>query len=210
MAVRALQGWRLFAVLALAVSAAICLALPRTDFHTARGTEHIILHSVHCALPLFILAFVASSLAALVPGRLSRWLLANRRYIGLAFAVGMAWHVSFVAYSFAAFGRQLNLTAIALDLTALAFLIAMTLTSFSAFSRYLSPAAWRRLHKSGAYAIWLVATYIFLGSARSGGDRFHVAALVVLLVAWGLRVLSWIRMRLDRALTSREPSRERR
>jgi len=196
MAVRVPRGWRLFSLLALTVSAAICAALPRTDFHSARGTEHIILHSVHCALPFFVLAFVASSLAALFPGRLSRWLLANRRYLGLSFAVGMAWHLGFVAYSFAAFGRQLNLTIITLDLIALAFLIAMTLTSFAVFSRHLTAAAWRRLHKSGAYAIWLLATDIYFDSVRHGTDRFHLAALCVLLAAWGLRVLAWTQTRL--------------
>jgi methionine sulfoxide reductase heme-binding subunit len=194
-AVKLLRGWRLFGVLAATVSAAICTALPRTDFRSARGTEHIILHSVHCALPFFVLAFVASSLAVLFPGRLSRWLLSNRRYFGLTFAVGMAWHVSFVAYSFAVFGRGLNFIAIALDLTALAFLIAMTLTSFAVFSRHLSTAAWRTLHKSGAYAIWLVATDIFFDSVRTRPDAFHVAALSVMAGAWGLRVLAWIRTR---------------
>jgi len=195
MAVKVPAGWRLFGVLALSVSAAICAELPRTDFHSARGTEHIILHSVHCALPFFVLAFVASSLVVLAPGRLSRWLLANRRYFGLAFAVGMAWHLSFVAYSFAAFGRTLNFTALALDLTALAFLVAMTLTSFAAFSRYLSAAAWKTLHKSGAYAIWLVATDIFFDSVRTRADRFHLTGLGVLLGAFALRVLAWMRAR---------------
>jgi methionine sulfoxide reductase heme-binding subunit len=200
---RVLQGWRLFWALAFIVSAAILAAVPRTDFGSAHGMEHIILHSVHCALPFFVLAFVASSLATLFPGRLSRWLLANRRYLGLTFAVGMGWHLGFVAYSFGVFGRQLNFTAIALDATALAFLIAMTLTSFRVFSRYLSATAWRRLHKCGAYVIWLVATEIFFDGVRSGGDRFHIAGLCVLLAAWALRVIAWLRRKTIRSADSR-------
>ena len=193
MASRALAGWRLFWVLALAVSAAICLGLARTNLHSAHGTERIILHSVRCALPFFVVAFVASSLASLFPSRPTRWLLANRRYFGLAFAVGMAWHLSFVAYYFIAFGNPLKFTAIVLDLIGVAFLTAMTLTSFRWCARHLSQVNWKRLHKVGIYAIWLLVTYIYFGSVRSGPDRLHKVGLSVLLAAWLLRVIAWMR-----------------
>jgi hypothetical protein len=81
-----LESWRLFWMLALTVSTAICLGLPFADFHTWRGTEFIILHAVLCALPFFLVAFTASSLATLWRSRRTRWLLSNRRYFGLAFA----------------------------------------------------------------------------------------------------------------------------
>src|ERR1700719_910729 len=53
---QAIGSWRLFWALALATSTAICLGLPSTDFHSARGSEFIILRSVRCALPLFLVA----------------------------------------------------------------------------------------------------------------------------------------------------------
>jgi len=191
-------SWRLFWLLALAVSAAICLGLPSTDFHSARGTTPIILRSVRCALPLFVLAFTASSLATLWPGRMTRWLLANRRYIGLAFAFGMAWHFSVVAWSiwnFGLYASGLNVRVTALDVVGLTFLCLMTLTSFRFGARHLAAAGWRRLHKTGVYAIWFVATYIYLGSVRHGGDILHDAAFALLLVAWLLRVAAWTKRR---------------
>jgi methionine sulfoxide reductase heme-binding subunit len=192
---KVLESWRLFWVLALAVSAAIALGLPGTDFHSGRGLEHIILRSVRCALPLFLIAFTASSLATLWPSRSTRWLLRNRRYIGLAFAFGMGWHFSFVAYSIILFGNQLNPRATALDLFGLAFLLMMTVTSFRWCARHLSPANWRRLHKTGVYVIWFVATYIYLGNVRGGGDPLHYAGLSLLLAAWLLRVAAWTKRR---------------
>jgi methionine sulfoxide reductase heme-binding subunit len=152
--------------------------------------EFIIVHSVRCALPFLVVAFVASSLATLWPSRVTRWLLSNRRYVGLAFAFGMAWHLSFVAYTFAAFGNQLGATALTLDLIGVCFLIAMTLTSFRWCARHLSLVNWKRLHKVGIYAIWLLATYIYFGSVRSSPDHLHEAGLSVLLAAWVLRIVA--------------------
>jgi methionine sulfoxide reductase heme-binding subunit len=192
---RGLESWRLFWVLALIVSVAIALGLPSTDFRSGHGLERIILRSVRCALPLFVIAFTASSLATLWPSRATRWLLANRRYFGLAFAFGMAWHLSFVAYSIILFGNQLNARATAADVIGLVFLLLLTLTSFRFGARRLSRANWRRLHKTGVYAIWFLATYIYLGNVRGGGDRLHYAGLTVLLVAWLLRVAAWIKQR---------------
>jgi sulfoxide reductase heme-binding subunit YedZ len=152
--------------------------------------EFIIKHSVRCALPSFLLAFTASSVATLWPGPLSHWLLRNRRYFGLAFAYGMALHFAFVGYSVLFFGNRLNSTVTALDLTGATFLIAMTLTSFHWLARRLSLANWRRLHKAGAYAIWLLATYIYVSDVRYERDAGHALVASVFLAAWILRIVS--------------------
>lgn len=192
----ALNSWRLFWVLAAAATFADALQLPYTDFSTARGTESIVVYSAHCALPLFLLAFTASSLAVLWSGRPTRWLLANRRYIGLSFAYAMACHLTLVAYYLGRFGNHINFRAELADVVGLLFLLAMTLTSFRAVSRHLSARSWRRLHKSGAYAIWLLMLYIFQAGARGDRDLYHWAGIAVLLLAWALRVLAWRKARL--------------
>jgi DMSO/TMAO reductase YedYZ heme-binding membrane subunit len=189
---KTIQSWRLFWLLALGISAAVCQALPLTDFHSAPGMEYVILRSVRCALPLFLLAFTASSLAILWPSGTTRWLLSNRRYFGLAFAFGMAWHLSFVGYTELSFGINLRALPLTADLVGFMFLIAMTLTSFRWSARRLGPANWRRLHKAGAYAIWLLTLYIYQGGARSHQDLFHFATLGVLLAAGGVRVAAWL------------------
>lgn len=197
--VKAVESWRLFWLLALATSVAICLGLPLADFHSARGTAPMILRSVRYALPLFLLAFTASSLATLCPSPLTKWLLRNRRYIGLGFAFAMAWHFSFVGYSIFSFGLSasgLTVRGLALDLVGLIFLVLMTLTSFRWVARRLSSANWRRLHKTGVYVIWFVATYIYLNSLRNGVDVFRVAITGLLIAALVLRVFAWANRRL--------------
>lgn len=186
-----LGSWRLFWLLALLLSAVNCLSLATADLHTEKGTLPAILLAVRCALPLFLVAFTASSVARLWPSRATRWILANRRYFGLAFAFGMGWHLSFVGYSLSVFGDHLNRTVTTLDLTGLAFLIALTLTSFQWAKRRMSAAAWRRLHKTGVYVIWLLATYIYYEFAKGDRDLFDFTALGVMLAAWLVRLAAW-------------------
>jgi DMSO/TMAO reductase YedYZ heme-binding membrane subunit len=184
----AIESWRLFWLLALAVSAANFVSLPFADFHSVSGTGFMIQQSVRYALPLFLCAFIASSLATLWPGRLSRWLLRNRRVVGLGFAFGMLWHFSFIGYSLLAFRTLAGAPTprgLALDLTGFACLLLMTITSFRWFARRLSLANWRRLHKTGIYVIWFVATYIYL---RHAEEPFRDVALALLIAAWLLRV----------------------
>lgn len=203
-----LESWRLFCLLAFALSLANCIALPFANFHSAQGTVFIIVYSVRCALPFFVVAFTASSFATLWPSRITRWLLSNRRYFGLAFAFGMGWHLTFVAYSTFRFGNHLNHTATTLDLMGLVFLLALTLTSFRWFARQLSAASWRRLHKTGVYAIWLLAVYIYLVGAHDDGDAFDISALSILVTAWLLRTAAWARIRLRRRSRTRQLRRD--
>ena len=63
------------------------------------------------------------------------------------------------------------------------FLLLLTLTSFRSVARRLSRANWRRLHKTGVYVIWLVATAIYFRSVGSG-ICLHRVAFAALLAAW--------------------------
>jgi sulfoxide reductase heme-binding subunit YedZ len=203
---KGVESWRLFWLLALVTSVAICLGLPLADFHSARGTAPMILRSLRIALPLFLLAFTASSLATLWPNRLTRLLLRNRRYVGLGFAFGMAWHLSFVCYSIFSFGlAESGLTprGLALDLVGLIFLVLLTTTSFRWPASRLTPANWRRLHKTGVYVIWFVATYIYAHNLR---HILPVAAFSALIAAWLLRVAAWVKRRVRHGVPTSGPT----
>jgi hypothetical protein len=182
------RSWRLFWTLAAAISVAVCLGLPRVDFRSDRSVEALILRTIVCALPCLIAAFMASSLVRLWPGRFTRWLLANRRYVGLAFAAGMAWHFAFVGYFFWAFGNRLQPRDLTLDLIGLSFLLAMTVTSFARFRGGMSPANWRRLHKTGIYTLWFLPTFFFLDDFIRERDPFDATAVAILLAALAVRI----------------------
>jgi methionine sulfoxide reductase heme-binding subunit len=192
MAKRTIESWRLFWTLAIAISTANCLALPFTDLHSAHGAEFIVLYTVLCALPFLLVAFTASSLATLWPSRGTRWLLANRRYFGLAFAFGMSWHFAFVGYYMTLFGNPINNRDLTLDLIGLCFLAAMTLTSFRRFARRLTLADWRRLHKAGIYTLWFLPTFFYLDDLRNNWDAFHCVVLAALFAALVPRGIAYV------------------
>jgi methionine sulfoxide reductase heme-binding subunit len=187
----ALKSWRLFWVLALAISTADCLALPHADFHSLRGTEFIVWFTVVCALPCLLVAFSTSSVAILWPNRNTRWLLANRRYIGLAFAFGMSWHFVFVAYFLARFGYHMRSIDLTVDIIGLCLLIAMTLTSFPRFARRLSIANWRRLHRTGIYTLWFLPIFFFLDDYLRDHEPLYLVMLGILFAPLALRLLAW-------------------
>ena len=190
-----LKSWRLFWILAFAITAANGLALASADPRTARGTEWLIVRAIECALPFLILTFTASSLAALWKTPATRWLLANRRYVGLAFAYGMAWHFGYVIRYKLVFGLQPAPFDLALDFTGLVFLLAMTVTSFYPVRRRVSPVLWRRLHKTGIYTLWLLPTYFYLDDFYQDHTVFNFVMFAVLLAALTVRILSPARTR---------------
>jgi hypothetical protein len=194
---RFFQRWRLFWTLAIAISIAIALKLPALDLSTDLGWLLMIQRAVKCALPFFVVAISASSLAQLFPGAFTRWLLVNRRYIGLAFAFGMGVHFSLILWLVVGRGfRGLHLVPTVIDLIGAAFLAAMTVTSFPRLARWLSPAGWRRLHKSGVYVIWAVAVYVYVEALPVMHGWKEFAPLIGLLAAMMLRLIAWLQQRL--------------
>ena len=189
------QSWSLFWLLVAVISVADSLGLPGADFHSVRAVETLILRTILCALPCLLAAFTASSLVKLWPGRGTRWLLANRRYIGLAFAAGMIWHFTFVGYFFWSFGNRLTPWDLALDVIGLLFLIAMSITSFPRFRKKLTPANWRRLHTTGIYTLWFLPTFFFFEDVLQHRDLFDSLAVGVLLAVLLLRLAGRVRVR---------------
>jgi DMSO/TMAO reductase YedYZ heme-binding membrane subunit len=179
-------GPRLVVTVGLAV-AALCgavLATPSPGAEELRATIRLTaLTSVVC----FCAAFTASALARLRPSPVTRWLLANRRYLGLSFAVSHLAH----GLAIAALERQTNFLA-GYDATTLVggglgFLLIALLaaTSNDAAVRRLGATAWKRLHTVGVYYLWFVFIFTYMGPAL--GSPFHAALTLALAVALALR-----------------------
>jgi DMSO/TMAO reductase YedYZ heme-binding membrane subunit len=189
----AVRSWRLFWLLASVITAANTLAFAFADPRTARGTEGLIIIAIECALPFLVLAFTASSLAVLWKTPTTRWLMSNRRYIGLTFAYGMAWHFAYVVRYKLTFDLQPQPFDLALDFTGLLFLLAMTVTSFHPVRRRMDPRHWRGLHKTGIYVLWLLPTYFYWDDFHRDHSVFNFTVFTTLLAALGVRSLAWMK-----------------
>jgi hypothetical protein len=132
----------------------------------------------------FCAAFSASSLRRLWPSRASRWMLENRRYLGVSFAVSHAVHLSAILSLAALAGDrfEVNPTTLVGGTLGFVFVAAMAATSFDRSATWLGPRRWKALHTVGGYYLWLVflATYV-PNLARSAWLIVPVALLLAVL-----------------------------
>lgn len=156
-----LRGWHLFAVtavLVVAMSAAAIAAQP----DLIDGLRSAIRATARSSFALFLAAFTASAFAVLVPSRLSKALVRERRFIGLAFAFSHLIHAVLIY----AYG-QLNVEfwparTVANNIpggTAYAFILLMAMTSFKGSARLIGRTAWKTLHVTGMWIIAVVFIY---------------------------------------------------
>lgn len=160
---RASSGWSLFwliGALVLAMSALILLLAP----DRAEGLRAVIRATARTSFALFLAAFVASSLATLVPGEFTRRLLRERRYLGLSFAFSHLVHLAAI-FAYGAANPQFWPGRSVLTNTpgtiGYVFIALLALTSFRFASRHLSARAWKRLHTTGVWLIAAIFAYSF-------------------------------------------------
>ena len=190
-----LNGWNFFALVTLATSVTCTISLLTANTSVLQESIELVRLSVRLATPWLYLAFAAAPIYLLFPGPSSKWLMRNRRFIGLSFAVGMAWQLVFIAVVLVQHPEYSEANIFTLDSIAgrapgYLFLTAMTLTSFRFGRRHLSQKQWKMLHKSGGYVLWfsLCATYIAASVTTPSPVYVTYAALGIAVLA--LRILA--------------------
>lgn len=141
---------------------------------------------------LFVLAFTASSLYRLFKSGWARYLLDNRRYIGLSFALSHFVHLLFLILLMSHYPQdslaKLNRLEIVLASLTYVFILAMTITSFDPPRRWIGPKNWHRLHTTGMYLVWLIFLETYAKGTLQNGH--YLPLVLLLLVAMGLRLAS--------------------
>jgi DMSO/TMAO reductase YedYZ heme-binding membrane subunit len=188
-----LEGWRLTAVSAALIALA-ALTLVLADAGSEAGLRAAIRLTARTSFVLFVLAFVASSAAQLLPSVFTRWQLRNRRYLGLGFAASHGWHglaiLAFAQLHPQSFAEHTRTTSIAGGLVAYAFIAAMAAASCERSAAWLGPRAWKLLHVVGGLVIWVAffkATFV-----RTAGASAYWLPVAILVAAMALRIASWL------------------
>ena len=198
---QSLNGWPLFYLVAGLTFAVICAGLVITGISTPEATVGMTRLSVQLASPWIFLAFVARPLVQLYPGGFSKWLLRNRRYIGLSFAAGFAWQAVFIAVLLALhpdyYWQVLHNTAdLVLRMLSYLLLVALTITSFYPVRRAMRPRNWQVLHLVGVWYFWAAIWVSYAGVLLSGDTRVVAIVYVVAgLVALTVRVAAYLKNR---------------
>jgi len=183
-----LAGWRLTLAIAGLLLASDVLLLAAAGLDEA-GVRLAVRVSAREAALLFVVVFAASSLRRLWPVPATKWLLANRRYLGVGFAAAHALHLATIALFATRFpdafqARTETYVLVVGGLVSLLIAL-MALTSTDRAQRALG-RGWRRLHRVGGYAAW--AIYLFDYLVGFTALSLHSVFAVLVVGALGLRV----------------------
>jgi sulfoxide reductase heme-binding subunit YedZ len=183
-----IQGWPLLATLTaclLLMAAAVLLLAP-----DARGIRQLIRVTARSSFVLFLLVFTASAAARRWPGGFTRWQLANRRQIGLGFAVSHTIHAAAIAgfawidpVGFRAATSPGNFVSGGL---AYLFIVLMAATSFDGAVRWLGARRWQVLHTTGVHYLWV--SFVITFGKRIPMSAGYILPVTMLLAALALRL----------------------
>ena len=197
-----INGWSLYWLVCVPMSLVIGSTMLRTDLSDGAAVSTMIELSVYCAVPLLYLAFAASSLQALFPSSFSRWLLHNRKIIGLCFATAMTWQLLFILWMVTVYTEYFmeNVYVFSDEVEGVVgyvFVIAMVLTSFKFGRSRLSPKQWKLLHTYGIYWLWAYAWSVYWWQLFYYPDPIPIDYVYYWagFAAWGLRMGAWTRKR---------------
>lgn len=137
------RGLGVLALTLIATAAAAGFYLARSAFEE-EALRTVLRFTAWLAFAVYLLIFVARPLQQLRPSRPARWLLRNRRYLGISFAGIMIGHLVFLLW--------LNGFVFAVPgIVAYALILLMLVTSFDRPKKAIGPRRWRLLHKTGIY-----------------------------------------------------------
>jgi methionine sulfoxide reductase heme-binding subunit len=177
-------GW---ASLAIGLMIALTLA---TKGAGEEGVHLIIRSTAQTSFVLFTSAFVASPLLKLWPARATRWLRANRRYVGVSFAVSHICHglaiIRLAVLTSGASLKESGTSAIVGGSIVYVIILAMAATSFDRTTRWLGQRAWQRLHTTGMYALWTIFALAYV--PRAFTSILYLPFALVVIGAMALRI----------------------
>jgi DMSO/TMAO reductase YedYZ heme-binding membrane subunit len=140
------------------------------------------------AMP-FLLLFVASPLHRLRPSPTTRWLMANRRYLGLSVAASHLWHlVGIVVYVRHHASEPIAPVVLVFGGSGFVLLGLMAATSNDASQRALG-RAWGWLHTIGIWVLWLDFVFTYMGPAAV--SPYHFLMTLAFAAAFTTRVVAF-------------------
>lgn len=162
--------------------------------------------SARVAVVLFILAFVASTLIKLENTSFTRWLIRNRKYIGISFVLVHTIHLGFI------FARHLLYEPTLLTsepvsrvggFIAYLFILLMAVTSFDVVSKKIRAPYWQVLHTTASYYIWLVFFLAYLKRLGKEDVLFYLLFTLLLLALILKIIVKIVKMKKVNTLNNR-------
>ncbi len=184
------NGWQLTATLSLLLGLMVALTL-WAESDRVEAIRLAIRMTARTSLLIFVPVFMASSLYRLRKSGPTRWLLLNRRYLGLSFAASHALHLGCILALQRAdptlFDTLTSPTSFIGGGLAYVLIALMALTSFDGAVKRMGARNWRFLHLTGMWVIWLIFT--FSNGGRAVTDPAYLPAVAFMVLGLGVRIL---------------------
>ena len=196
-----MNKWHLFFGVSIPIS--LIMLIPLANFDSVTGAEisSMISFSVRWAVPFIFLVISISSLQIIFPNVLTRWLMMNRKYIGLIFAVAMAWQGLFIFimsyyYHDYYFSEVYYFRDEIEGSIGYIFLAAMVATSFDFGKKFVDSKQWKIIHKAGIYFLWAYPFSVYWWSISYYGNPamidyffywFGFLSFLLRIIAWGIQ-----------------------
>lgn len=171
----AIVGW---SALALVAMTALLLALYGTG---EEGVRVVVRATARTSLLFFTPVFAATGLRRLWRAPATAWLLRNRRYLGLSFAISHAIHLAAIltlAATVPGFAADISLTTLIGGGSAYVLIALMALTSNDTAVRRLGRRNWRALHLTGMWVVFGIFVSSYGGRASHNPNYWPHAALL--------------------------------
>lgn len=184
-----ISQWRITGLVAIVLALMSAISFGTMGF-SEDAIRAMIRGTARSSVTLFVLAFTASSLYSLFKTQWAKYLLQNRRYIGVSFVLSHFVHLLFLIMLIVNYPEdplaKLHTIEIVLASLTYVFILLMLITSFEAPRRWVSDKSWRMLHTTGMYLIWL----IFLDTFGFGAlnNSMYIPLVILLIAAMGLRI----------------------
>ena len=167
----------------------ICAAIETTLDPGPEEVRAVIRATAFTSAVPFLAAFTASALHRLRPSGPTRWLMVNRRYLGLSVAASHTWHLLAIVVFLRSYasGGSVATTTLVFGSAGFVLLGLMAATSNDASQRALG-RAWGGLHTVGIYVLWLDFIFKYTGTATV--SLFHALMTLAFAGAWVLRIVA--------------------
>lgn len=177
-----MTGWRVFWLLAVVTTTAFVASIQAFGTEEA-GIRALVRATARVSFAIFVPVYLASPLRRLWPSAATRWVLRNRRYLGVSFAWAHGLHLLAIAMLALLLGDafESDLLTIVFGGATYLLMFGMAATSFDRSARWLGPHRWRLLHRSGLHMLWLLFAILWTGLAAT--SPLHLALAITV---WGM------------------------
>jgi len=194
-----MRGPRLLLQIVLSIVALVVWIVVTGDGALDTTSSSIIRWTARTSLVMFACAYVARPALQLWRTPWTRYLMAERKWIGLGFAASHAAHlggiVALASPDVGAFVRARSPTTLVAALT-FVVLFAMAVTSIDRVRKAMPGRAWKLLHRTGMHLSWLSFTTTY-AAATAGSPGYAVPSALLVAIA-GIRIAAWVRARRSR------------